>query len=632
MKKSDRQLGMDRDITRRDFIHDLSLASLGLAMPMGAMAGANGGEPQPAGADYPPVRTGMRGSHPGAFETAHALARNGKKFSDLVDLEETYDLVVVGAGISGLAAAYYYRKQFGADSRILILENHDDFGGHARRNEFHQGGQMRLSWGGTMNLEFPMFSDTANALLDELGVDIDELLEGYEFEYGSGPKGSPSVYFDAETYGRSELVHGFSFREGGGGDVGSMIGRFPISADSRESLASFYTRRENVFEGKSAAEVKEILSGISYTGFLKQYGGLTDEAADLFIKTTHGYWGLGADSLSARECINAGLPIMHLLGYPYLSGSGDDDAGGEVAMFPDGNASIARLLVHALIPDVSPGSNARNIALARFDYSRLDQAASPVRLRLESTVVNVQNNGPGTRVTYANHGQLVRVESRHTVLACYHRIIPYLCPDMPREQKEAQQYQVKRPLILTNVLLRDSKAFDRLDISGTYCPGRLHGAVWQVKGVNTAGYRHDWEDAGPVPVMFWGSVAPPDSRVPPKEQHRASRARLLAMSFEDFEREVRTVLDGMLGPAGFDVQQDILAITVNRWPHGYAYDYLDLWDPDWPPGQAPHEIARRPLGNITIANADAGADAYTHIAIDQAWRAVTDLPAGQIPS
>jgi len=334
---------------------------------------------------------------------------------------------------------------------------------------------------------------------------------------------------------------------------------------------------------------------------------------------------VGADSLSAAECIDAGLPIMHLLGYPQLSGSGEDNAGGNVAMFPDGNASIARLLVHALIPEVAPGSDASNIAMARFDYSRLDEASSPVRLRLESTVVNVANSDRGASVSYVNQGRVLRVRSRHAVLACYHSIIPYLCPDMSREQKQAQKYQVKRPLILTNVLLRDSKAFDRLDISGAYCPGRLHGAVWQVKGVNTAGYHHDWEDAGPVPIMFWGSVAPPDASIPVREQHRASRAILLAMTFEDFEREVRTVLDGMLGSAGFDVQKDILAITVNRWPHGYAYDYLDLWDPEWPEGQAPHEIARRPFGNIAIANADAGADAYTHVAIDEAWRAVRDL-------
>ena len=625
MKKNDRLLGMDRDITRRDFIHDLSLASLGLTLPAGASVFAAEHASGPAAAGYPPVRTGMRGSHPGAFEVAHALAREGKAFPAPTDLDESYDLVVVGGGISGLAAAYYYRKRFGPNARILILENHDDFGGHARRNEFHQGGRMRLSWGGTMNLEYPYFSDEVNDLLAELGVSIDTLLEGYHFRYGSGPKGKHAMFFDAETYGRDVLVQDFSFRAGREADLDDAIDRFPVSEASRVSLKAFYARRDNVFAGKSEHEVKELLRRISYTDFLKQYGRLTDEAADLFVRVTHGYAGVGADSLSAAECIGASVPIMHLLGSPHLSGSGATDAGGDVAMFPDGNASIARLLVRALIPAVAPGADASNLALAQFDYAKLDQADSPVRLRLESTVINVADGKRGTSITYVNNGRVLRVKAKHTVLACYHAIIPHLCPDLPEEQKAAQKYQVKRPLLVTNVLLRDSKAIDTLELSGAYCPGRLHGAVWVVKGVDTVGYRHDWDDAGPVPVMFWGSIRPPDSSVPVKEQHRASRAALLAMSFEDFEREVRTVLDGMLGPAGFDVQEDILAITVNRWPHGYAYGYLDLWDPEWPEGQAPHEIARRPFGNITIANSDAGAESYTHVAIDEARRAVDEL-------
>jgi spermidine dehydrogenase len=627
MNNKDKKLGMDRDITRRDFIHDVSLASLGLALPASVAAHAATGSPVPAGENYPPVRTGMRGSHPGAFEVAHALAREGKSFPAPTDIDETYDLVVVGGGISGLAAAYYYRKRFGPDARILILENHDEFGGHARRNEFHQGGQMRLSWGGTMNLEYPLFSDEVNELLTELGVDIDTLLEGYHFRYGSGPKGKHAMFFDAETYGRDELVQDFSFRAGRETDLDASIDRFPISKESRESLKKFYARRENVFAGKSEDEVKKLLRSISYTDFLKKYGGLTDEAADLFIRVTHGYAGVGADSLSAAECIGASVPITHLLGSPHLSGSGATDAGGDVAMFPDGNASVARLLVRALIPAVAPDADASNLALARFDYSRLDEAGATVRLRLNSTVINVANHNGGTRITYVNDGRVLRVKAKHSVLACWHAVIPHLCPDLPDEQKEAQKYQVKRPLLVTNVLLRDSKAIDKLDLSGAYCPGRLHGAVWVVKGVDTMGYRHEWDDPGSVPVMFWGSIAPPDSTVPIKEQHRASRALLLAMTFDDFEREVRTVLAGMLGPAGFDVQDDILAITVNRWPHGYAYGYLDLWDPAWPEGMAPHEIARQPYGNITIANADAGADAYTQVAIDEARRAVGELDA-----
>jgi spermidine dehydrogenase len=168
MKKSDRDLGMGRDISRRDFIHDAGLAVLGLGLPVSAVAGSDKLLSTPY---YPPTRTGLRGSHPGSFEAAHALALGGKSFSSPEDLKEEYDLVVVGGGISGLAAAYYYRAKFGQDARILILENHDDFGGHAKRNEFHQGGQMRLSMGGTHNLEHWQFSETVNDLLYDRGID-----------------------------------------------------------------------------------------------------------------------------------------------------------------------------------------------------------------------------------------------------------------------------------------------------------------------------------------------------------------------------------------------------------------------------------------------------------------------------
>ena len=160
MKKTDRELGLLRQITRRDFIHGASLTALGMMLPTGCGPTSGGSPASTSGVSYPPTRTGMRGSHPGSFETAHALARSGMQFDDPVDLAEDYDAVVVGAGISGLTAAYEYRKRFGSESRVLILNNHDDFGGHAKRNEFHQGGDMRLSWGGTMNLEYLSFSDT----------------------------------------------------------------------------------------------------------------------------------------------------------------------------------------------------------------------------------------------------------------------------------------------------------------------------------------------------------------------------------------------------------------------------------------------------------------------------------------
>jgi spermidine dehydrogenase len=283
-------------------------------------------------------------------------------------------------------------------------------------------------------------------------------------------------------------------------------------------------------------------------------------------------------------------------------------------------------MVAGLLPHVAHNVTADNVALAKFNYAALDEPERAVRLRLNATVVNTINTETGASVTYAEGGQLKSVTTKHAVLACYHSVIPHLCPSLPEQQKEALKYQVKIPLILTNVLIRNTDALDKLGVDGINCPGRLHARLFLFRGINNGGYEHAADDSGPVSLVFWGSISPPDDAIDLKSQLRASRQKLLDLSFEDFEREVRTVLNDLLGPEGFDVNEDILAITVNRWPHGYAYEYMDLWDPDWAEGEAPHEIARQTFGAIAIANSDAGASAYTHVAIDEAYRAIGELP------
>ena len=621
-KPSDKRLGMQRAITRRDFVQGAAVAA-GAVLQAGAV-GASGGANASAGAqrmtiaDYPPVKTGMRGSHPGAYEIAHALARDGAKFPEPKSTEEHYDLIVVGAGISGLAAAHYYQKRFGADSKILLLENHDDFGGHAKRNEFHQSGEMVLSLGGTHNLEWWSFSKTVNAFMQEHGVDCKGMRKQMEFAYGRDAPNSPAMWFDETTYGVNRLVTNFNLSAK---LTTEDIDKIPISDAGRDSLKRFYDSAPSL-EDWTEAEAEDLLSSISYPDFLRQYGGLTEDAVQLFDKEEHGSWGLEMRAISAAEAMWEGYPGAHLFGEDWS----EDSFGYPVAMWPDGNASLVRLMVAKLVPQSAPNATAENVAMTQFDYSALDRENANVRLRLNSTVIGVDNIDQGVSVTYASsEGELKQVSARHSVLACYHSIIPHLCPAMSDTQKAALKYQVKVPMILTNVLLRNSRALDKLGVDAVSCPGRLHARLFLFKGLHTGGYKRSDTADEAVSLVFWGSVSPPEDAVDIRSQLRGSRQKLLELSFEDFEREVRTVLDGLLGPAGFDVAEDILAITVNRWPHGYAYEYMQLWDPEWESGEAPHEIARQPFGSITIANADAGASAYTHVAIDQAYRAVAEL-------
>ena len=169
-KKLDRELGMGRSISRRDFLNGVSVALTSSVLPTSAV-GAFQSLQARENDDYPPTRTGMRGSHVGSFEVAHEM-RDGKTWDRPETVDEPYDLVVVGGGISGLSAAYFFKKLHGDKARILILDNHDDFGGHAKRNEFWHDGKMYLMNGGTLNVEAPaQYSTVAAGLLWELGID-----------------------------------------------------------------------------------------------------------------------------------------------------------------------------------------------------------------------------------------------------------------------------------------------------------------------------------------------------------------------------------------------------------------------------------------------------------------------------
>jgi spermidine dehydrogenase len=647
-KPGDRALGMNANITRRDFLNGMAMTAGVSLLPREVWGASSDGEAQSTTGCYPPARTGLRGSHDGAFETMHAV-RNGEFWDQAPkpeDTGETYDLVVVGGGISGLAAAHFFQKAAGGKARILVLDNHDDFGGHAKRNEFQAGKRTILGYGGTFSIESPSpYSAVAKGLIEELGIEVASYSKYADQNLYRSLGLKRRIFFDKETFGSDRLaanaVHSGSDESGVTDEVSQAILRdflneAPLSAKAKEDFRRLRTESKDYFPGLSSEEKKARLARVSYARYLTDTVGVSDEIVKLLQAFPHPLFGVGIDAVAAQDAWGLDLPGFAGLKLEGRTGKGmnrdairDDEAEKYFFHFPDGNASIARLLVRSLLPGAIPGSSATDVVLAKADYSRLDEERSPVRIRLNSTVVKVRHKGdPASasevEVSYVTAGRLKTVRGAHCILACWHVVIPYIAEELPEAQKAALALAQKVPLLYTNVLVRNWEAFQKLGASSIYCPGMYHTSMNLDIPVSMGGYECTRKPEEAIVVHMMKAACKPG--MPAREQHKLGRMQLYTTTFEVFERRIREQMARVLGPGGFDPARDIQGITVNRWPHGYAYEYNSLFDKFWlEGGETPCEMARKPFGRVAIANADAGAYAYTDCAIDQAYRAVQEL-------
>lgn len=573
----------------------------------------------------------MRGSTDRSYAAAHAL-RDGRSFAiESLPEEGAADLLVVGAGISGLAAAYFFRKRH-PGARILILDNHDDFGGHARRCEMSVDGRRLISYGGSEALQSPtsLWSQGALALLGELGVDVRRFETAFNRQLYPDLGLSRGLLFTREAFGIDKLVTGdptpmiaddIPPGRSNARSVASFIGDFPLQPHERESLIALYTQARSLPLGKSVAERMAALSVISYGDFLRKYWRLSAKAIRTFQQRPLGFFAVDIDLLPALQAAGSGYPGFSGLGLPMHPNEAAKLEDPYIYHFPDGNASLARLLVRRLIPGAAPGSSMDDILMAPFDYARLDVSAAPTRLRLNSTVVALANTSDHVDVGYVHGADLKRVRASHVVYAGYNMMLPHVLPELVSDQKRALSHGVKAPLVYVKLAVRNWQAWVRAGVhevtntAGFYCRLKLDYPV------SLGGYQFAKTPADPTVVHL--VHVPLQRDVDQRTAWRGGRTQLQATTFQQFEMRAYDELGRILGSA-FDPSRDVAAISVYRWAHGYAYGFNSLFDDE--ASLSLQSVARRPVGRIAIANSDAAWSAYAHAAIDEAARAVAELP------
>ncbi len=639
---TDTDLGLDRPITRRDFLDGVALGVAGAAALAhgGAAIGAPVSRSMPA-ADF-------AGQSLRAAAALHAR-RDGAPppvVPAFLPDGETADLVVVGAGISGLTAAHLYRQHAGRPVRVLLLDALPELGGHALRNEFvASNGSRIIGYGGSEALDSPsLWSPAAHALIRGIGIDLEQFRSYYDSGWSKrhGLTRRASYYAPSIWGGDGRLV-----RHQADAKVADWIAETPLAPQAQRDIERLIEAPPDPFPRLTRTQKRARLAELTYDQLLIDVMHLHPQLATWFHNRTCGYIGVGSDATSALDAWALGLPGFDAMKLgravdAAMSPSGRQAKAGRddyVYHFPDGNAGVVRALLRALIPDALPGSGMESLVLAERDDGRLDADGAPVRIRLNSSVVQVRHAGDPAHaravdVSYVDAGgALHTVRAGQVVLACFHRVIPYLCPELPAPQVTALNDQCKVPLVYANVLIRDWQAFARAGIDGFALPGHHWEQIRIDMPVSIGRYRFAETPDDPVLLQMSAVILDGPPGRPEREQAAAGRRLLASWQFADVEREIRMLLQGALGGFGFDAAGAIEAITLNRWAHGYAYEYMRPWDRYWPHGPLPITTARRGWGRIAIANADAGAYAYAQGAIDQATRAVAELlPHATLPA
>lgn len=640
-------MSFGRHITRRDFV-DGVLLGVGAAL-LGCRPSPPGGREAIERADgaltsLPEDWYGYGGvgdyrhSHgntPEAVEAAHRLRDGGFRVGfDQGERVEEWDLVIVGAGMSGLGAALEYGKRLPGRT-CLMLDNHPIFGGEAKENEFEVDGQRLIGPQGANGFFVPApVGDAVQAVGDpryyaELGIPR-------EFRYPHWPASAKPLGFSPDNYEylvpglESHTTVGHLFAGGrtgvqaGGGtwaiDIWERaLASTPLPEAARQTLLRWHatgaTRRFT-----SDAEAIRALDTMSYEQFLRRELGLGTEAAryaDLFLASA---CGLGSDVISAYVAYQ--LPMPGLTDPPPLDT--------RRVSFPGGNSGFARYFVKRLFPDaVAGGDRFEDIVTGRIDLAALDRPGRPLRMRLGATVVSVEHAGDPrdaghVNVVYTRGGRLHGVRAKAVIMATGGWVNLHVVRDMPAAHREAYARFVHAPYLVANVALTNWRFLYRLGITAAiWDPDEGgFGYTCNIRNPMQVGdYQPPLDPDRPIVLSFYTPFHRPG--LPPREQVVRGRMELLSTTYPSYERRIHTQMMRLFGAHGFDPDRDIAGLILNRWGHAFSVPFPGFFG--GATGTAPPDVIRTTHGRIAFAHSELNGWQHWGPAADEGRRAVGQL-------
>ncbi len=636
----DRAIGMQASITRRDFLGSTLLASgaglLNGLNPAQLLAMADHSAPTDVKDDW--TSYGGVGDYSRSNGNTYEVMMAGHKMrdgeydplpADTIDTGETYDCVIVGGGISGLAAALFFQRQAGPDKTCLILENHPIFGGEAKQNEFEVDGKRLVAHQGSAIYLVPYPYSFIGRFYDSIGLHTPKLT--YQRWAGSGPAMALSrTPYDSAGLSRGQYGFWFGAKFGQKpgmwliDPVGKRMEGAPVSPEALRDLHRWFSGAaadESRFDPPKyeGDEISRKLDAVTLEEHIMERYGLSRETIRTFLSPVEGGGsGLGPDALSAF-CEYA-ADLLH----PW-----DDGSGEPVQMFPGGNTTIARLMAKALIPRSIEGpGTVEGVSRGSVNLASLDVAAAKARLRLSSTAVSVKHDGDAAKssslsIAYAKDGKVFRVKARSAVMAGGSWTSKHIIKDLPEAQRNAYAQFYRSPCMMANVAVRNWRFLQKMGITGCRWFDGV-GNYFDVRSLAVCG------GVAPTispdePIVLTLKVLDSYPGYSTEDQGHRGRGEMLTTSFREYERRIRQQFADMFAGAGFDAQRDIAGIVLNRWGHAYLNPQPGFFfGKNGKP--APRDVLRAaPFGRIAFANTDLAGAMDHRYSILEAYRAIGQL-------